>query len=152
MAFTLVYTLSGGRPLVLDFTVKDTETFHDGDFLNLETGEVDLAVTTDAALVGVLVSAKDPNSYVRTAGATFGQITGVTATTVVEAVANEDAVYTDGVTGTARAAGAALDIAGATGAQVLAAAAGNEFRCIKGVTSGENPLVIIYPGIHYLRA
>lgn len=150
MAFTLVYTLSGGRPLVLDFTAKDTETLHEGDFLMLDTGEADLATTNFTRGIGVLVSAKDPNSYVRTAGATFGSISAVDSTTVLEAVANHDAVYTDGVTGTAHLAGVGLDIAGATAAQVFAAIANTDFMTIKSTTSGENPLAVIATGEHYI--
>ena len=41
------YNLSGGRPLILTFLMKDSETLTRGDMLNIESGEVDLAATAD---------------------------------------------------------------------------------------------------------
>ena len=150
--FTWVYNMSGGRPLLLDFFTKDTETLHEGDFLNLESGEVDLAATADTALVGVLAAAKLPETYTRTAGASFGQIDAVDSTTEVKAVVNIDAVYTDKRWATAVLAGAQLDIAGATGAQILATGSNNEFMAIKSVAtpSNEDVLVVINVAEHYL--
>lgn len=150
MAFFHVYNLSGGRPLILEITAKDTESLHEGDMLNVETGEADLAATNDTAFMGVLVSASDPASYTRIAGATYGTINAVDSTTVLKAVANPDAVYTDRVTGTARLAGVQLDIAGATAAQVLATDSNHDFNVIKSVTSSEEPLVIFVQAETYL--
>ena len=145
--FRHVYNLSGGRPLILEFTMKDTETLTEGDLLNLETGEVDLAATNDTAFVGVLLGAKEPASYSTTNRA---QIAGVDSTTEVKAVVNEDAVY--GVAdANARVAGVNLDITGATGAQTVAAASNNDFLTIVGKSAAEDTLVIIAPGEHYLR-
>ena len=43
------YNISGGRPLILTFLMKDTETLTRGDILNIESGEVALAAPGDAA-------------------------------------------------------------------------------------------------------
>ena len=49
------YNVSGGRPLILTFLMKASETLTRGDMLNIESGEVDLAVTSDAAIAGIFV-------------------------------------------------------------------------------------------------
>ena len=43
--FAWRWNVSGGRPLMQSFYMKDTETLTVGDMLNLESGEVDLMVT-----------------------------------------------------------------------------------------------------------
>ena len=145
--FAFAYTLSGGRPLILEFTTKDTETLTQGDLLNLETGEVDLAATNDAALVGVLVSASDPASYSSSNPAAIG---AVDSTTKVKAIANEDAVYAS-ADANARLAGVNLDLSGATGAQTFATDSNHDFLTVVGKGAAEATLAIIAPGEHYLR-
>lgn len=144
--FRHVYNLSGGRPLILEFTAKDTETLTEGDLLNLETGEADLAATNDAALIGVLVGASDPDAYSATNRA---QIAAVDSTTVLLAVANEDAVYSS-ADANARNAGVNLDLGGATGAQAIAAASNNDFLTIVTKAASEETLVKFAVGEHYL--
>ena len=115
--FNFAYNLYGGKPLIEVFFFKDTETLTKGDLVNLETGEVDLAVTTDTAIIGLVLGAEDP------ADATVGS-PGVTAgtdsTTKIKIISSPDAVYEDKDDTSARAAGATLDISGATGAMALA--------------------------------
>ena len=118
------YNISGGRPLIGTFVMKDSETFTRGDMLNLESGEVDLLATGDTAAVGVFMGPENPND------ATDGQpgiVAGTDSTTVVKAIVNPDAVYADGNDTSARLAGALLDVSGATGAQTIASASNNEF-------------------------
>jgi len=142
------YNISGGRPLILTFIMKDSETFTRGDMLNLESGEVDLMATGDVAAVGVFVGPENPND------ATDGQpgiVAGTDSTTVVKVIANPDAVYGDPNDTSARSAGALLDISGATGAQTVASASNNEFVVVqrKRESTEETRLQFTAP-THYL--
>ena len=126
--FEYRYNLSGGRPLILTFLMKDTETLTRGDMLNIESGEVDLAVTSDAAIAGVFVGPEDPNDAV---DGKPGTVSGTDSTTLVKVIVNPDAVYADANDTNARLAGATLDISGATGAQTLAASSYTEFVVVE---------------------
>jgi len=142
------YNISGGRPLILTFLMKDSETLTRGDMLNLESGEVDLMVTTDVAAVGVFVGPENPND------ATDGQpgvVSGTDSTTIVKAIVNPDAVYADRNDTSARLPGALLDISGATGAQTIASASNNEFVVVerKRQASLETRVMFTAP-THYL--
>ena len=144
--FIHAFNLSGGFPLVFEFVMKDTETLTVGDMGNIETGEIDLAATADTALVGPIEGASDPDNNV---SGQPGRISGTDSTTKVRAVANPDAVLitTDA---TARLAGALLDIAGATGAQTVAASSNNEFLVVRDSSASEDTPLIVNPGEHYL--
>ena len=142
------YNVSGGRPLILTFLMKDSETLTRGDMLNLESGEVDLLVTTDVAAVGIFVGPENPND------ATDGEpgvVSGTDSTTVVKAIVNPDAVYADRNDTSSRLAGALLDISGATGAQTIASASNNEFVVVerKRQASDETRVMFTAP-THYL--
>jgi len=146
--FTWRYNVSGGRPLILKLLMKDSETLTKGDMLNLESGEVDLMVTSDVAAVGVFMGPDDPDD------ATDGQpgvVAGTDSTTLVQVIANPDAVYADPNDTNARLAGALLDISGATGAQTLASASNNEFVVVerKRQASDETRVQFTAP-THYL--
>lgn len=131
--FTFRYRHSGGAPTIMVLKAKDTETLTKGDLLNLETGEVDLAATADAALLGVCLDT----------GAR------VDSTTDVYFISDKDAVY--GVAdANARAQGALLDIAGTTGAQGVAAASNNEFIVVAASTASEETLVGFNAGKSWL--
>jgi hypothetical protein len=122
------YNISGGRPLIGTFVMKDSETLTRGDMLNLESGEVDLMATGDLAAVGLFVGPENPND------ATDGQpgvVSGTDSTTVVKVIMNPDAVYADRNDTSARLAGALLDVSGATGAQTIASASNNEFVVVE---------------------
>jgi hypothetical protein len=130
--FTFRYRLSGGAPTVQVLKAKDTETLTKGDLLNLETGEVDLAATADANLLGVCLD---------TAARTD-------STTDVYVITDADAVY--GVTdANARVLGATLDISGATGAQAVAASSNKEFVVVAPSTATEETLVRVNIGKHH---
>ena len=97
------YNISGGRPLILTFLMKDTETLTRGDMLNLESGEVDLLATGDVAAVGIFVGPENPNDSV---DGKPGTLSGTDSTTLVKAIVNPDAVYADTNDTNARLAGA----------------------------------------------
>lgn len=118
------YNVSGGKPLVLTFLMKDSETLTLGDLLNLESGEVDLLATGDTAAVGLFMGPDDPDDAVDRKP---GTVSGTDSTTVVRAIVNPDAVYADVDDTNARLPGALLDVSGATGAQAIASASNNEF-------------------------
>jgi len=142
------YNVSGGKPLIATFLMKDTETFTKGDLLNLESGEVDLLATGDTAAVGVFMGPEDPND------ATDGQpgiVSGTDSTTVVKAIVNPDAVYADTNDTSARLPGALLDISGATGAQTIASASNNEFVVVeRKKQAADETLVQFTAPTHYL--
>jgi hypothetical protein len=142
------YNVSGGRPLILTFLMKDTETLTRGDMLNVESGEVDLAVTSDAALAGVFIGPEDPNDAV---DGKPGTVAGTDSTTIVKAIVNPDAIYADANDTSARLPGATLDISGTTGAQTLAASSNTEFVVIERKRqSSDETRVMICSSAHYL--
>jgi hypothetical protein len=113
---------------------KDTETLHFGDLVNNESGEVDLAATGDTAIAGVAMETKD----------------GVDSTTEIEVLSDPDMVYSvyDPV---ARAFGATLDIAGATGAMTVAASSNADLIVVGGFLATERTLVMINIAKHALN-
>ena len=129
--FHFRYRLSGGAPTIQTVKSKDTETLTKGDMLNLETGEVDLGATADTTFVGVCL-------------ATYS---AVDSTTDIAFIADDDAVY--GVTdANARLKGATLDLAGATGAQGVAASSNKEFVVQAPSSATEETLVRFNIGKH----
>lgn len=130
--FTFRYRLSGGAPTIQKIVAADT-SFKKGDLVNLESGQADLAVTSDANLMGAVIA-----TY---AGLTAG-------TSLVEVITDGDAVY--GVTdANARAIGATLDIAGATGAQGVAASSNKEFVVVADSTAAQETLVRVNADAHW---
>ena len=129
--FRFRFRMNGGKPTVQDLTVADA-ALAKGDMVNLESGEVDLAVTTDTALVGVVLETKS--------GMT-------TSTDTIPVIVDEDAVY--GVyDANARVKGATLDLSGATGAQTVAASNNKEFVVYADSTADEETLVRFNVGKH----
>lgn len=124
--FTYVGRLSGGPQTVREYYAKDTETLTKGDILNMETGELDLAVTSDAELVGVCMETQ----------------ACVDSTTLVKVCVDRDAIYSV-YDANARVVGATLDISGTTGAQTVAASSNAEFVCVDTVTASEPTYVVI---------
>lgn len=130
--FTFRYRLSGGAPTIQVLKAKDTETLTKGDMLNLEAGVVDLGATADVAFLGVCLD-------------TGARTTNVSDVTFIR---DADAVY--GVTdANARVAGATLDIAGATGAQGVAASANKEFVVVAPSSATQETLVRFNVGKHH---
>ena len=130
--FHFRYRVSGGAPTVQDITFKDSETLTRGDVINLETGLADLGATADVNLLGVAQETK----------------AGTTSVSTIEVITDADAVYavTDA---NARLIGATLDLAGATGAQTVAASANKEFVVVANSSATEETLVRFNVGKHY---
>ena len=142
------YNISGGRPLILTFLMKDSETFTRGDVMNIESGEVDLAATGDAALAGIFVGPENPDDAV---DGKPGTVAGTDSTTIVKVIVNPDAVYADANDTSARLAGATLDISGATGAQTMAASSNTEFVVIERKRqSSDETRAMICSSAHYI--
>ena len=117
---------------VQDLLFQGTETLTKGDMVNLESGEVDLAVTTDANLLGVVQET----------------LSGTDSTTRIQVIVDETAIY--GVyDATARLKGATLDIAGTTGAQTVASSNNKEFVVWAESTAAEETLVVFNVGKHH---
>lgn len=135
--FKFAYRLGGGAPTTQTFKFKDTETLSFGDLLNLEGSaaarRVDLGATGDTNFVGVVQSATQA---------------GTADTTTLEAVTDDDAVYSV-VDNNARNNGDTLDIAGATGAQGVAASSNKEFVVVADSTATQPTLVKFNTGKHY---
>jgi hypothetical protein len=130
--FRFRYRLGGGVPTLQTLTIKDTETLTKGDLVNLESGEIDLGATNDTGFVGVVLETK----------------AGTDSTTTYQCITDKDAVY--GVyDANARAIGATLDIAGATGAMTVAATSNADFVVVANSTATEETLVMISPGNHW---
>lgn len=130
--FAFRYRLSGGAPTIQKIVAADT-AYKAGDMVNLETGQADLAATADANLLGVVL----------------GTYSGLTAgTSEIDVITDGDAVY--GVAdANARAIGATLDIAGATGAQGVAASTNKEFVVVADSTASQETLVKINADAHW---
>lgn len=129
--FKFAFRESGGAPTIVDLLFKDTETLTKGDLANLESGEVDLAATADANLLGVILETK----------------AGTDSTTRIKVIIDEDAVYSV-VDNNARLLGATLDVAGATGAQAVAASSNKEFVVARESSATEPTLVKFNTGKH----
>lgn len=129
--FRFRYRLSGGPATIQKLVVADT-AFAKGDMVNLESGEADLAVTSDTALVGAVQETKS----------------GMTASTsTISVIVDGDAVY--GVyDANARVKGATLDLSGATGAQTIAASSNKEFVVVADSAADEETLVRFNVGKH----
>lgn len=132
LGFKYEYRESGGDPTYLTLPFKDTETLTKGDLVNLESGEVDLGATNDAAFLGACRETKS----------------GTDSTTEIEVYSDDDAVYSV-YDQTARVVGATLDIAGATGAMTIAATSNVDLLVVATSTATERTLVKIAHGEHY---
>tara|TARA_Y100000310_G_scaffold126272_3_gene125043 strand:+ start:3206 stop:3661 length:456 start_codon:yes stop_codon:yes gene_type:complete len=149
MAFSWRYNISGGRPLVLSFLMKDTETLTIGDLLTLDTGEVDLAATNDTTMIGRFEGPSDPADSKK---GEPGVVEGTDSTTVVRATVNPDAVYADKSDTNARLAGVNLDISGTTGAMKLATDSNSDVITVeRKLQNADETRVMIAPGEHYLN-
>ena len=130
--FVFAYRKSGGAPTIEDLLFANTETLTEGDLLNLESGEVDLGVTSDTNFLGVALET----------------VSGTDSTTRIQCITDADAVYSveDNVV---RLKGATLDIAGATGAQTVATSSNKEFVVAAESTATEPTLVRFNVGMHH---
>ncbi len=122
---------SGGDPSIQDLVFKDSETLSKGDLVNLESSQIDLAATGDTNLLGVVLETQ----------------AGTTGVTKARVIVDADAIYAV-YDPNARGIGATLDIAGATGAQTVAASSNKEFEVYADSTAAEETLVCINTGKH----
>jgi hypothetical protein len=130
--FRFKYRLSGGPPTIQNLLCKDTETLTKGDIGQLVTGEIDLAATSNANLIGAILETK----------------AGTDSTTRFLIITDADAVY-EVYDANARLVGATLDISGATGAQTVATSSNKEFVVVAESTATEPTLVRINIGKHF---
>lgn len=130
--FSFRYRVCGATPTIKPVTFKDTETITRGDMVNLESGRADLGAAADTNFLG---AAQETAS-------------GTTGVTRLKVITDADAVY--GVTdANARQIGDTLDIAGATGAQGVAASSGKEFVVVADSTALQETLVRFNVGKHH---
>lgn len=132
LGFRFEYRLNGGQATIQDLLCKDTETLSKGDMANLESGEIDLGATADTAFLGVILETQ----------------AGTDSTTRFKVIVDADAVYSV-YDANARLKGATLDIAGATGAQTIAASSNKEFVVVAPSTATERTLVRFNIGKHH---
>lgn len=130
MAFEFAYCLHGGAPQIQSIPIADTVVLSQGELLNLESGEVDTAATSDTALVGIALEDKDNTND------------GLS----VRCIVSEDAVYSV-VDNNARLKGATLDIG--TGGLTVAASSNADLIVVKDSTATERTLVT-FNNTHYL--
>jgi len=104
-----------------------------GDLVNLESGEVDLAASNDAALLGEVIETKS----------------GVDSTTLIKVITDRDAVYAV-YDANARTMGTVLDIAGTTGAMTLATDSNHDVVVVANSAADEPTLVAIISAEHVL--
>lgn len=126
--FTFQGTMDGGAdPLIRLIPVVDTAVIPAGALVNLETGEADLAVTGDSALLGVAVEAVDNTDD--------GEY--------IHVICNPLAIYsvTDA---NARVMGATLDIA--TGALGVATSSNADLIVVEPSTATEPTKVMLKRG------
>lgn len=132
LGFKYEYRESGGKPTILTLPFSGTETLTKGDMLNLETGEVDLAVAGDSAYLGACRETKS----------------GTASVTEIEVYSDEDAVYSV-YDQNARVVGATLDLTGTTGIQQLTTSSHADFTVVATSTATERTLVRITHGEHF---
>lgn len=130
--FSYRYRISGGMPTVQNLLCTNTATLTKGDIVTVAAGKVALAATGDTTLAGLVLETK----------------AGTAATTRYEVITDPDVVY--GVAdANARVVGATLDIAGATGAQAVAASSNKEFVVVADSSASQETLVRLNVGKHY---
>jgi hypothetical protein len=124
--------ICGAPPTIQDLLFQGTETLTKGDMVTLDTGELDLSVTTDTHLLGVVLET----------------ISGTDSTTRIRVIVDSDAIY--GVyDANARLKGAALDIAGTTGAMTVASATNKDVLVYAESTATEETLITFNTGHHH---
>lgn len=129
--FSFRYRQSGGAPTIQPVPAAATATLTRGDMGNLVVGQVALGATLNANFLGAVQETK----------------AGTAGVTKYEVVTDPDAVY--GVTdANARKKGDTLDLAGATGAQAVAASVNKEFVVVADSSASEETLVRFNVGKH----
>lgn len=130
--FHFAYRMCGAPPTVQEIVAADT-AYVKGDMVNLESGQADLGVTTDANFLGAVQK-------------TYSGLTAGTST--IEVIVDADAVYAV-YDANARVKGATLDLSGATGAQTVAASSNKEFVVVADSAADEPTYVRFNVGKHH---
>ena len=118
------------EPVIKRYLFKDTETITKGDFVNLESGELDLGASGDTAIIGVANET----------------VSGTDSTTYLEIIDDLNGKGRYAVTdATARTRGTELDITGTTGAQTLAADSDSDVIVAESSTATEPTIVRVHP-------
>lgn len=130
-----MYRMCGAGPTIKN-VLGPLTALHKGDMVNLAAGSVALAATSNTNILGVCVA-----DFAGNAGAKSDR---------VPVIIDPDAVYavTDA---NVRVIGATLDIAGATGAQTIAASSNKEFVVVEDKTAAEKTKVRVNVGKHHLN-
>lgn len=130
MAFMLVRRESNTAPTIERVTIANDEVLANGVLVNLETGELDLAVTGDTALVGAVIGTYDNSAD------------GLTALVVTDS----DAIYAVD-DANIRLKGATLDIA--SGALGVTTSSNADLIVVESSTASE-PTLVTFNQTHYL--
>jgi hypothetical protein len=120
------------RPTIQDILAQDTTTLYEGDLVNLESGEVDLAATADTNLAGLVAETK-----------------AVTDSTTRIRVYTDADIIMGVYDPVARVKGATLDIAGAAGSMTIAASSNKELVVYADSGANEETLVVFNIGKHH---
>lgn len=130
--FRCIGVLGGGNPRIGTFTVKNADTFVQGEFAILTSNEAAEGTSGAPAIIGVALETVDNTSD--------GE--------VIRCILDPFAVYAL-LDGTAHAAGAQLDLG--VGGLTLASDSNHDFTVIEDNTATEDTKFIITPGAHYLH-
>jgi hypothetical protein len=128
--FSFRYRLSGGAPTIQSLFFHEAETLSFGDLVVDNAGGVKLGATAGTKFLGAVQQTKK------------GQTTDK-----VEVITDADAVY-GAEDANARKIGDTLDLAGATGAQKVAASSNKEFVVVAASTAAQETLVRFNVGKH----
>lgn len=140
MGFEFSHRESHPTPTVKPFPVKSGVTnLSGGCLVNMESGTVDLAVTNDTKLVGLVLAPEDPTH----------NLAALPEGASVMVITDADAVYRV-ADANARNAGATLDLA--AGAKSLAASTNADVVVTTNSTSAQNTHVQISRANHYLES
>jgi uncharacterized protein YbcI len=126
--FRFRYRLNGSPPTLERLALSKAEALSEGDLLQLEAGEVALAVTGDGNLLGAAQARSDGTAF-------------------IEVITDADAVYA--VTDPdSRLAEDSLDLTGTTGSQGVNKGPNRDFAVVVGSSDTEETLVRVSVGRH----
>lgn len=127
LGFKYVGRISGGAPTIQSITTNATATLSVGDMVTETGGKLVLAATGGSKFMGVI----------RQTAA------GTANVTKYEVIVDPDAIYSV-YDNNARVLGATLDIAGATGAQTVAASSNKEFVVYATKLNNIDPTLVVW--------
>ena len=116
-----------------DILVTDTATYTKGDIVNVETGEVDLAVYDDTAMIGPVMET----------------VSGTDSTTYVRVCVDPDVIM-EVYDANARVIGATLELTGATGAQTVGTSTTDYAFVVYAASTATEPTLVIFNAGHHL--